>query len=141
MTRLIRSTRGMQTQDKSLHKELRPGTSKPWNLSTKLTFSFLETLNLKHFTRTLFCDCILGQGVHPSMLILGHVRLFVTPWTVAHKAPLSIEFSRQEYWSGLPFPPPGDLPDPGIKSLAPLYAALQADSLPTKPSRKPWDRG
>ena len=67
----------MQTQDKSLHKELRPGASKPWNLSTKLTFSFLETLNLKHFTSTLFYGCILGQGVQLFMLILGHVRLFV----------------------------------------------------------------
>ena len=49
----------------------------------------------------------------------------VTPWTVACQAPLSTEFSRQEYWSGLPFPSPGDLPDPGIKPGSP---ALQADS-------------
>ena len=47
---------------------------------------------------------------------LSHVQLFVTPWTVAHQAPLSMEFSRQEYWSGLPFSPPGDLPNPGIFS-------------------------
>ena len=46
---------------------------------------------------------------------LSRVRLFATPWTVAYKAPPSMEFSRQEYWSGLPFPSPGDLPDPGIK--------------------------
>ena len=46
---------------------------------------------------------------------LSHVRLFVTPWIVAHQAPLSMGFSRQEYWSGLPFPPPGHLPNPGIK--------------------------
>ena len=52
-----------------------------------------------------------------------------TLWTVAHQAPLSMEFSRQEYWSGLPFPSPGDLPDPGIEPGSP---ALQADSLPTK---------
>ena len=50
----------------------------------------------------------------------------MTPWTVAHQAPLSMGFSRQEYWSGLPCPPPGDLPDPGIKPRSP---ALQADSL------------
>ena len=49
-------------------------------------------------------------------LSLSHVQLFVTPWTVAHQAPLSMEFSRQEYWSGLPFSPPGDLPNPGIFS-------------------------
>ena len=52
------------------------------------------------------------------------------PWTVAHQAPLSIEFSRQEYWSGLPFPPPGDRPNPGIEFESP---ALQADSLPSEP--------
>ena len=55
------------------------------------------------------------------------VQLFMTPWTVAYQAPLSMEFSRQEYWSGLPFPSPGDLPDPGIE---PGFPALQADSLP-----------
>ena len=55
------------------------------------------------------------------------VRFFVTPWTVACQAPLSMGFPRQEYWSGLPFPSPGDLPDPGIKPGSP---ALQADSLP-----------
>ena len=58
----------------------------------------------------------------------------VTPWTVAHQAPLSMGFSRQEYWSGLPFPPPGDLPNPGIKPRSP---ALQADSLPTELQGKP----
>ena len=45
----------------------------------------------------------------------SHVQLFATLWTVAHQGPLPMEFSRQEYWSGLPCPPPGDLPDPGIK--------------------------
>ena len=49
------------------------------------------------------------------MSVLSQVQLFVTSWTVAHQAPLSMEFSRQEYWSGLSFPPPGDLFDPGIK--------------------------
>ena len=53
-----------------------------------------------------------------------------TPWTVAHQAPLSMEFSMQEYWSGLPFPSPGDLPNPGIEPRSP---ALQADSLLTEP--------
>ena len=57
---------------------------------------------------------------------LSCVWLFVTPWTVAHESPLSMGFSRQEYWSGLPCPPPGDLPDPGIEPRSP---ALQADSL------------
>ena len=57
----------------------------------------------------------------------------VTPW-VAHQAPLPMEFSRQEYWSGFPFPSPGDLPDPGIELGSP---ALQADSLPSKPPGSP----
>ena len=55
-------------------------------------------------------------------------------WTVAHQVPPSMEFSRQEYWSGLPFPSPGDLPDPGIERGSP---ALQADSLPTELQGKP----
>ena len=53
-----------------------------------------------------------------SVQSLSQVRLFATPWTVAHQAPLSVGFSRQGYWSGLPCPPPGDLPRPGIASLA-----------------------
>ena len=53
---------------------------------------------------------------------LSRVRLFVTPWTVAHQASLSMDFSRQKYWSGLLFPPPGDLPNPGIKPISPALA-------------------
>ena len=56
---------------------------------------------------------------------LSRVQLFVTPWTVAHQAPPSMGFSRQEYWSGLPFPSPGDLPNSGIEPRSP---ALQADA-------------
>ena len=66
---------------------------------------------------------------------LSRVRLFATPWTVAHQAPLSMGFSRQGYWSGVPFPSPGDLPDPGIEPGSP---ALQADALPSEPPGKPW---
>ena len=58
----------------------------------------------------------------------------MNPWTVAHQAPLSMGFSRQEYWSGLSFPSPGDLPDPGIE---PGFPALEADSLPSEPPGKP----
>ena len=61
--------------------------------------------------------------------LLSHVRLSATPWTVAYQAPLSMGFSRQEYWSGLPFPSAEDLPDPGIEPGSP---ALQEDSLPTE---------
>ena len=62
---------------------------------------------------------------------LSRVRLFETPWTAAHQGPLSMGFSRQEYWSGVPFPSPGDLPDPGIKPGSP---PLQADWLSYKGS-------
>ena len=58
------------------------------------------------------------------------VQLFATPWTVACQAPLSMGVFRQEYWSGLPCPPPGDLPNPGIESLSPASPALQVNSLP-----------
>ena len=58
----------------------------------------------------------------------------MTPWTIAHQAPLSIGFSRQEYWSGLPCPSPRDLPDPGIEPESP---ALQSDYLPSEPPGKP----
>ena len=65
-----------------------------------------------------------------SSLSLSRVRLFATPWTVAYQAPPSMGFSRQEYWSGLPFPSPGDLPDLGIQPGSP---ALQADALTSEP--------
>ena len=67
-------------------------------------------------------------------LVAKSCPTLATPWTVAHQAPLSMEFSRQEYWSGLPFPSPGDLPDPGIKPRSP---SLQADTLPSEPPGKP----
>ena len=69
---------------------------------------------------------------------LSCVRLFVTPWTVAHQAPLSMGFSRQEYWSGLPFPSPGHLPDPGIEPGSP---ALESDASTSEPPGKPIPKG
>ena len=65
---------------------------------------------------------------------LSRVRLFATPWTVAYQAPPSVGFSRQEYWSGLPFPSPGDLPNPRIEPGSPT---LQADALTSAPPGKP----
>ena len=66
--------------------------------------------------------------------LLSRVRLFATPWTVAYQAPSSMGFSRQEYWSGLSFPFPGDLPDPGIEPGSP---AFQAEALTSEPPEKP----
>ena len=68
-----------------------------------------------------------------KLIKITNVGLFVTLWTVACQGSLSMEFSRQEYWSGLPFPSPGDLSDSGIKPVSP---ALQADSLPSEPPGK-----
>ena len=67
------------------------------------------------------------------MKSLSRVRLFVTPWTVAYQAPQSMGFYRQEYWSGVPLPSPGDLPNPGIEPGSPV---LQADALPSEPPGK-----
>ena len=68
------------------------------------------------------------------MKSLSHVRLFATPWTVAYQVPPSMGFSRQAYWSGLPFPSPGNLPNQGIEPRSP---ALQTDALPSEPPGKP----
>ena len=75
------------------------------------------------------CSCGSGGGLGTESS-----PTLAAPWTVACRAPLSMGFSRQEYWSGLPFPSPGGLPNPGIEPMSP---ALQADCLPTEPPRKP----
>ena len=87
------------------------------------------------------CDILCGmrycseQPVHQANLLtknartLSRVWLFATSLTVALQDPLSIELPRQEHWSGLPFPPPGDLPDSGIEPMSPAYPTLQVDSL------------
>ena len=72
--------------------------------------------------------------INSAVKSLSHVQLFATPWTAASQAPPSMGFSRQEYWSALPFPSPGNLPNPGIEPRSP---ALQADALPSKPPGKP----
>ena len=70
--------------------------------------------------------------------LLSHVQLFVTPWTGSNQVPPSMGFSRQEYWSGLPFPFPGALPNPGIK---PGFPALQADASLSEPPGKSMETG
>ena len=76
------------------------------------------------------CVCVCAR-------LLNCVRLLETPWAVAHQAPLSMELSRQEDWSGLPFPPPGDLPDPGIEPKSPVRPALAGRFFTTVPPGKP----
>ena len=81
----------------------------------------------------------LKPALHPlCCAVLSHVPLLATPGTVAHQAPLPMRLSGQEYWSGLPCPPLGDLSNPGIK---PRPSTLQVDSLPTKPPGKPVNTG
>ena len=81
------------------------------------------------FSPICVCDCVCEH-----VCMLSHVQLFATPWTVADQAPLSMGFPRQEYWSGLPFPSPGDLPDPGIEPTSP---ALGGGFFTTEPLGKP----
>ena len=88
-------------------------------------------------------DCLPAepQGkpfLHGEVNSLSRVRLFATPWTVAYEASQSMGFSRQECWSGLSFPSPGDLPNPGNEPGSP---ALRAEALPSEPPGKPYYMG
>ena len=69
--------------------------------------------------------------------MLSRVQLFAIPWAVAHQASLPMGFSRREYWSGLPFPPPGDLPDPVIETVSPVSPAMAGRFLTNEPPGKP----
>ena len=81
---------------------------------------------------------VANPGRKVKVKSLSPVWLFRTPWTIAYQAPPSMGFSRQEYWSGLPFPAPGDLPDPGIELQS---LAFQVDALTSEPPGKPTRRG
>ena len=126
---------------------------KSLNLSKERVFSFLikmtkscyERRGLEAFQRdTIPYGLEKGERREKLLLRIGSesevaqscptLRVFATPWTVTHQAPPSMGFSRQEYWSGLPFPSPGDLPDPAIEPGSP---AFQADALTSEPPEKP----
>ena len=92
-----------------------------------MTFSWNKLLSCPSHCYFEFCVTC----VHAACLVMSDSAV---PCIIANQAPLSIEFSKQEYWSGLPCPPPGDLPNPGIK---PRLSALQVDSLPSEPPTKP----
>ena len=87
---------------------------------------------------------VLGKARRPESSVcthvLSHVPFLATLWTVACQSPLFMEFSRQDYWSGLPFPSPRDLPDPGNEPMSPAAPALQVNSLLSEPSEKPRDK-
>ena len=76
------------------------------------------------------CVCV-------CVCLVSCVQLFATLWAVAHQTPLSVGFSRQEYWSELPFPPPGDLSDPGVVPASPMLPVMQVDSLMLSREGKP----
>ena len=103
----------------------------------KLTYSLINDFVVhlwsyySLFNQLCVCVCVC---VHTHVRALSHVQLFVTSWTVAHYAPLSMGFPRQEYWSGLSFPPPEDFPDPGIKPTSPARAG---GFFTTEPPGKP----
>ena len=94
-------------------------------------WSCLQGEVLKHFVHTRKLLVILWKWKLPS-----HVQLFATQWTVARQAPLFMEFPRQEYWSGLPFPSPGDPPNPGIEPMSPVSPPLAGRFFTTKPPGK-----
>ena len=105
------------------------GIIRNWNIHFVL-FAEVEEIEIILFWETLIICCILSSMYVCVLSHFSRVLLFVTLWTAAHQAPLSMGFSRQEYWSGLPCPPPWDLPDPGIEPTSLVSPALQADSLP-----------
>jgi len=127
-----------------------PSPSHPSKFSQSTGFGFPALISRFPLALYFMFSC---YSLHSSYLLLPHyvqnsvlyvcvcfsvsfsvVSNSATPWTVAHQAPLSMGFSRQEYWSGLPFPYPGDLPNPGIEPRSP---ALQGDSLLSEPPWKP----
>ena len=135
-------------QSKGLSKSLQHQSSKAsvlWHSSffiVQLSHPYLTTGKTIDLTRWTFVGKVMSLLFNMlSRLVVTFlprskvksfscVRLFVTPWTVAYQAPWSVGFSRQEYWSGLPFPFPGDLPNPGIEPRSP---PLQTDTFPSEP--------
>ena len=101
------------------------GTKQAQSAKSKSICATICNKWLRHFYHSSWIISFCALYAH----FLSHVQLFATPWTVACQALLFMGFSRQEYWSGLPFPPPGDLPNPGIEPKPP---ALQAGSLPPR---------
>ena len=89
--------------------------------STCITEIIFTSLKADYYS----CIKITDVGIFWHVCVLSCIQLFAAPWTTAHQVPLSMQFSRQEYWSGLPFPTPGDLPDPGIEPTSPVSPALQ----------------
>ena len=119
-------------------------TSAPLLLFISVSSAFLGSTDkweYTHLSKNSICLCLISCNattcyLFTRLLLLlsrfSRVRLFATPWTAACQAPLSMRFSRKEYWSGLPRPPPGIFPTQGLNPCLPASPALQADSLPTE---------
>ena len=113
-----------------------------WNHSFEIILSFPQLLEFPLISwefHSRFCNSY-NQITRREMLLCSVAQscpTLVTPWTVACQAPLSMGFSRQEYWSGLPFSPPGDLPKPGIESMPPVSPSLAGRFFTIEPPRKP----
>ena len=113
---------------KSRNKILKAGKQITWQDQKNRILNWQQRMLM---TIPIYIMCMCAQS-------LSHVRLFATQAPVAHQAPLSMRLFRQGYWSGLPFPPPGDLPNPGIEPGSPV---LQGDSLSTELQGKPTYKG
>ena len=93
-------------------------------MAPRLFLILRMTLKMSAVPRILVIIFVFLSVIAVVIMSLSHVRLFASPWTVVHQAPLSMGFSRQEYWSGLPIPHPGDLPDPPVQPMSPTSPAL-----------------
>ena len=94
-------------------------------ITTNINSYSITFVLFRWYSFVCVCVCVCVYSVMSNF--------FATPWTVVHQAPLSMGFPRPEYWSGLPFPPPGELPNPGIEPMSPASPALQVSSFTTKP--------
>ena len=117
---------------KSFYRCGKRGSERPMELP-KDTQQANSTAQIGCPISTMSTDCVSQIWGFSSPQLLSCVQFFSTPWTVACQAPLSIGFARQEYWSGLPFPSPGNLPDSGIESMSPAWAGM---FFPTEPPGK-----
>ena len=114
------------------------GVKKSWTLLSDLVCTHTHTLNRLLTKEDMQrADKYMKICSTSYVIVLSrfhHVRLFATPWTIEHQAPLSMGFPRQEYWSGLPLPSPGDLPDPGIEPMSLASPALAGGFFTTSPT-------
>ena len=113
--------------------------SREWSLELKADISSLKRpCTVWSWILFFFFMSVCARVCVCACAVFSHVWLFATPWTVAHQVLLSMKFSRQEYWSGLPFPPPGDLPNSGIKPVSPISPALAGRLFTSEPPGKPF---